>query len=181
EFASPHKSERGQMAIFIALIFQVLFVFFAMIVNVGLIVHDKINLQNSVDIAAYYAAQRQAEILNAIAHHNYQIRQAWKLLSWRLRVLGDLGYRGHPLQQTAGNNLNDQGAFGETATQAFRVPTVCVNHGAWGNKQNMCYSENISIPQIPDFKIINPFLPGNFAALIAVDILSDAQDSDGTK
>ena len=56
------------MAIFVALIFQVLFVFFAMAINIGLVVHDKINLQNSVDLAAYYAASKQAEVLNVIAH-----------------------------------------------------------------------------------------------------------------
>ena len=50
------SNEKGQMAIFVALSFQVLFVFFAMVVNIGLIVHDKINLQNSVDLAAYYGA-----------------------------------------------------------------------------------------------------------------------------
>lgn len=81
-------NKNGQMAVFIVLIFQVLFVLFAMVINIGLIVHDKINLQNSVDLAAYYAAQRQAESLNTIAHQNYQIRQAWKLLSWRYLVLG---------------------------------------------------------------------------------------------
>ncbi|RYZ91686.1 MAG: hypothetical protein EOP06_06380 [Proteobacteria bacterium] len=84
------RGETGQMSIFIALIFQVLFVFFAMVINIGLIVHDKINLQNAVDLGAYYAAQRQAEILNEIAHINYQIRQDYKLLVWRYRVLGTL-------------------------------------------------------------------------------------------
>ena len=64
---------------------------FAMVINVGLIVHDKINLQNSVDLAAYYGASKQAEWLNVIAHNNYQIRQAWKLLTFRYRVLGSLG------------------------------------------------------------------------------------------
>ena len=54
-------------------------------------VHDKINLQNSVDISAYYGAMKQAEMLNAIAHINYQIRQSWKLLVWRYRVLGSMG------------------------------------------------------------------------------------------
>ena len=54
--------QKGQMSIFIVLIFQVLFVFFAMTINIGLVVHDKINLQNSVDLAAYYAATKQAEI-----------------------------------------------------------------------------------------------------------------------
>ena len=48
------------MAIFIALFFQVLFVFFAMAINVGLVVHDKINLQSAADFAAYYGAARQA-------------------------------------------------------------------------------------------------------------------------
>ncbi|MBE8222262.1 MAG: hypothetical protein HAW60_05995, partial [Bdellovibrionales bacterium] len=81
-------NKKGQMAVFIVLIFQVLFVLFAMVINIGLIVHDKINLQNSVDLAAYYVAQRQAESLNAIAHQNYQIRQAWKLLAFRYFVLG---------------------------------------------------------------------------------------------
>ncbi|MFN9066527.1 MAG: pilus assembly protein TadG-related protein, partial [Bdellovibrionales bacterium] len=45
------KNKKGQVAIFIALLFQVLFLFFAMVVNVGLLVHHKINLQNSVDLA----------------------------------------------------------------------------------------------------------------------------------
>ena len=56
------------MAILVALIFQVLFVFFAMIVNVGLVVHDKIALQNAVDLGAYYGAMKQAEVLNQIGH-----------------------------------------------------------------------------------------------------------------
>ena len=61
-------------------------------------VHDKINLQNSVDIAAYYGAMKQAEMLNAIAHINYQIRQSWKLLTWRYRVLGSIGLTKVPLR-----------------------------------------------------------------------------------
>ena len=69
----PLSNSRGQAAIFVALIFNVLFVFFAMAINVGLVVHDKINLQNSADLAAYYAASKQAEMLNVIAHQNYQI------------------------------------------------------------------------------------------------------------
>ena len=84
-------NDKGQVALFVALIFQVLFVFFAMIVNVGLLVHHKINLQNSVDIAAYYGAMKQAEMLNAIGHVNYQIRQSWKLMSFRYGQLGTAG------------------------------------------------------------------------------------------
>jgi len=91
------RNRKGQVAIFIALIFQVLFLFFAMIINVGLLVHHKINLQNSADLAAYYGAMKQAEMMNAVGHVNYQIRQSWKLLSWRYRQLGTAGdYNIHP-------------------------------------------------------------------------------------
>lgn len=158
------RSQGGQMALFIALIFQVLFVFFAMIINVGLIVHDKINLQNSVDLAAYYAAQRQAEMLNAIGHYNYQIRQAWKLLTFRYRVLGDLGFQQHPIQLT-GENFDDVPAYQDQG----RPANVCINHGFWGYEQNLCFFSQIQIPPIPQMTIINPFLPTNFIAQNLID------------
>ena len=85
------KKRSGQISLFLAFIFPILFVFFAMTINIGLVVHDKINLQNSVDLAAYYGAAKQAEILNAIAHINYQMRQSWKLLAFRIRGFGHLG------------------------------------------------------------------------------------------
>ena len=88
------RRQRGQMAIFVVLIFQVLFVFFAMALNVALVVHDKINLQNSVDLAALYGAQKQAEVLNVLAHINFQMRQNFKLLAWRYRILGSITYIG---------------------------------------------------------------------------------------
>ena len=81
----------GQMTVFVALIFQVLFVFFAMAINIGLVIHDKINLQNSVDLGAYYGAQKMAEILNVMGHINFQIRQDYKLLAYRMRVIGGMG------------------------------------------------------------------------------------------
>ena len=59
-----------------------------MSINVGLVVYDKINMQNSLDLAAYYGASKQAEVLNAMAHINYQMRQNWKLLTFRYRILG---------------------------------------------------------------------------------------------
>ena len=90
-FVLTMRNEKGQVGIFVALIFQVVFVFFAMLVNVGLVVHHKINLQQSTDLAAYYGAMKQAEIMNVMAHVNFQIRQAWKLFTWRYRVLGTFG------------------------------------------------------------------------------------------
>jgi len=84
------KNKKGQAALFIVLVFQVLFILFAMSLNVAMVVYDKINMQNSLDLAAYYGAKKQAEVLNAMAHINYQMRQNWKLLAWRYRILGTL-------------------------------------------------------------------------------------------
>ncbi|MGE3974061.1 MAG: Tad domain-containing protein [Bdellovibrionales bacterium] len=143
------------MAVFVALIFQVLFVFFAMVINVGLLVHDKINLQNSVDLAAIYAAQRQAEILNTIAHSNYQIHQSWKLLAWRIRILGDVGRLSHP-----SNNPSNPGPYTDDidATTLSMPPLVCVDNGLWlGTNQNSCEKALLTTPAIPTLQIAPGF------------------------
>lgn len=85
------KGKKGQLIIFGVLVFPVIFFFLAMVINVGMVVHDKINLQNSVDLAAIYAAQKQAEVMDAMAHINYQMRQSYKLFAWRYLVLGNSG------------------------------------------------------------------------------------------
>ncbi|MBK9324549.1 MAG: Tad domain-containing protein [Bdellovibrionaceae bacterium] len=128
------NNRQGQVAIFIAMIFPVLFLFFAMIINVGLLVHHKINLQNSVDIAAYYGAAKQAEMLNAIAHTNYQIRQSWKLLSWRYRQLGTAGdYNTHPYDKDARQIRSDDiDGYPENLSGAqkdyYDSPAFCVTY-----------------------------------------------------
>lgn len=154
------RGESGQMAVFIALIFQVLFVFFAMVINVGLIVHDKINLQNAVDLGAYYAAQRQAEMLNEIAHLNYQIRQDYKLLAWRLRVLGNMGRPNHPASP------NYSGPTGDTLVANPLIadyPQFCVVHPDWKEHREFAANPNenvclqtpaVAIPNIPRLPVI---------------------------
>lgn len=129
------RNRKGQVAIFVALIFQVLFLFFAMIINVGLLVHHKINLQNSVDLAAYYGAMKQAETMNAIGHVNYQIRQSWKLLSWRYRQIGTAGdYHIHPYLKTMKtiDPNRDKEALPSplTASQLdyYNIPPFCITY-----------------------------------------------------
>ena len=131
-----HSQKSGQISILLALIFPVLFVFFAMTINIGLVVHDKINLQTSADLAAYYAAQKQAEVLNAIAHLNYQIRQHWKLLSFRIRGFGSVGLGNpsasppqpdHPFKSL--NAASEDPFWGE-------VPTVCTQVASFWAEQS---------------------------------------------
>jgi hypothetical protein len=152
------RNQRGQASIFVAFMFNVLFIFFAMAINVALIVNDKINLQNSTDLAAYYAATKQAEVLNAIAHMNYQIRQSYKLLAWRYRVLGGMGLGGlgtefHPAMS---GNIPDS---------PFSVPpSVCVNYSpTWLeiNNENLCKTSSLNIPPLPVVPEIAGFLGYN--------------------
>lgn len=121
---------KGQVALFVALIFQVLFLFFAMIVNVGLVVHHKINLQSSVDMAAYYGAMKQAELLNSIAHINYQMRQSWKLLAWRYRVLGSAGDESrHPYSYRSRSIVPQRDVeYSDDSLGNFTQPPFCITY-----------------------------------------------------
>lgn len=160
-----HTGEKGQIAIFVALIFQVLFVFFAMVVNVGLMVHHKINLQNSVDLAAYYGAMKQAEVMNAVAHVNYQLRQTYKLLVLRYRHLGMAGDTyNHPfdslggqLRAAAGIDQPFKAADGSECSARF-----CVNHPIFDIQEpneyycrEICKGVEIKLLGIPSVSGIN--------------------------
>jgi hypothetical protein len=179
---NPTAKERGQVAIFVALIFQVLFVFFAMLVNVGLLVHHKINLQNSVDIAAYYGAMKQAEMLNVIAHSNYQIRQSWKLLVFRYRHLGTYGDDHYPGARNVDNQASDggvsSGISNSSNTQDPNMfPAFCITYHPFqfmSPNENYCRHSG----QQGQFIIKTPPVPThvgtNFLGLISWDQLNIA-------
>jgi hypothetical protein len=167
------KNKKGQVAIFIALLFQVLFLFFAMVVNVGLLVHHKINLQNSVDLAAYYGAMKQAEVLNAIGHINYQIRQSWKLLTWRQRVLGSAGAGDpnapYPKFLANSNNLADVLAGGPNLQPQtpYRLPRFCITYaphelqnGANANENSCREMHTANVVALPNRNVLQ--IPGFF-------------------
>ena len=122
----------GQLSIFAILIFQVLFILFAMSLNIALVVHDKINLQNSVDLAAYYGAMKQAEMLNAIAHINYQIRQSWKLLTWRYRVLGNIGISNTSQLGNIAAPYDEEHKLKALTNERHGPYFVCLGHKYWG-------------------------------------------------
>lgn len=168
------RNEKGQAAIFVALMFNVLFVFFAMAINVALVVHDKINLQNSVDLATYYAAERQAEMLNAIAHQNYAIRQSWKLLTWRYRVLGTMGLDRDPKHPVWTGETSD------TLYSGAIRPVVCVTYKpTWievVRNENLCNRPNLRIPPLPQVQVIAGFLPINASLAALSSYLSNKFD-----
>ncbi len=140
------RNQRGQATILIGIIFQMVFIFFAMVINVGLLVNDKINLQNSVDIAAYYGAMKQAEILNTMAHVNFQIRQAWKLLNWRLWVLADIGRNQKYEDYIKGFYSATDDPASWITDDGSNYPVVCVRNAMWWDENHAGYTVN----QIPE-------------------------------
>lgn len=177
------RNNKGQVAIFIALLFQVLFLFFAMIINVGLLVHHKINLQNSVDLAAYYGAMKQAEVLNAIGHVNYQIRQSWKLLTWRHRVLGSAGGDSEintPYQKIRSNpsTLADvEAGLNTPISSTYQLPRFCIAYDPHELQNGQQSTENScrSMHQATRVTLPNPnalSIPGffGFGSVVATAI-----------
>ena len=175
------------MAIFVVLIFQVLFILFAMSLNVALLTYDKINLQNSVDMAVYYGAKKQAEVLNAMAHINYQMRQNWKLLAWRYRILGTLAqpYGGSqdywcPQNNEKATDCTSTGSTSPQQAQACRQAQsalqglygndycdksyfVCISQNLWkrgvsSSDQNLCTKKEIDIKPVVNLPVSAPFM-----------------------
>lgn len=169
-----------------------------MVINVGLLIHHKVNLQNSADLAAYYGAMKQAEVLNAMAHVNYQIRQSWKLFVWRYRILGTYGHKLssganslHPANLTfyttsspnmarfegpaASNRLNE-GRNGHE--NWYKRPLFCISHqgiGGWP-PENLCKVDARTVDEGQAFHVRNPpniaVIAGHIASGMAISVNS---------
>lgn len=72
-------SEDGQALVFVALVGLVIFLFFAMTMNVAELVNTKIKNQNAADAAAISAAVWQARTLNLISSANRNLLEHWAL------------------------------------------------------------------------------------------------------
>ena len=67
------RARGGQMAVVMALVMFTLVIFIAFATNMGILVNDRIRLQNSTDLAAYSGAYTQAAALNKMAKINDDI------------------------------------------------------------------------------------------------------------
>lgn len=67
------RSRRGQAAVLIALVLFSLIVFLALATNMGILVNDKVRMQNAADLGAYAGAYKEAQQLNALVQKNREI------------------------------------------------------------------------------------------------------------
>jgi len=139
----------------------------AFIINVGLFVKAKINLQNAVDAAAFSGAAVQARQLTNIAYVNWEMRNTYKEWMFKYYVLGQLGL------VKGNNNLSDANLrsggnvsfllttpsvagnagtveSGGVGFDKYNIPTICVHNNS---TTDIC--PLFALPGIPRFDAIN--------------------------
>ncbi len=67
------RSRQGQAAVLIALVTFSLVIFLALATNMGILVNDRIRMQNAADLGAYAAAYKEAQRLNVMVKKNEEI------------------------------------------------------------------------------------------------------------
>lgn len=180
-FITHLKNGRGQIALFFVFVFQVFFILLGMTINITLVVQDKINLQNSLDLATYYGASKQAETLNAMAHINYQMRQNYKLLAWRYRILGSLTLIATsapsapywcPANRAVAGAGSTAGCAPTATCRSSNYPNycdqaypICMTADVWSTgtpaRENICLNNGVSVGTIPPYPLIAVFNPVN--------------------
>jgi len=151
------KGEKGQLSIFLGIIMVIIITMMGFIINVGLFVKAKINLQNAVDAAAWSGAAVQARQLTNIAYLNWEMRNTYKEWMFKYYVIGQLGLSE---QLNAGvvtaspNTSFRLMAFpGSTEVDPFNLPSTCMS---FGGSKDIC--KLYSTPGLPRFEA--PGMPG---------------------
>jgi len=70
------SAQRGQAAVLVALSLFCMVIFLALATNVGIVVNDRIRMQNAADLAAYAGAFEEARALNRMTEINRRIVMA---------------------------------------------------------------------------------------------------------
>ncbi|OFZ19798.1 MAG: hypothetical protein A2X94_17145 [Bdellovibrionales bacterium GWB1_55_8] len=134
--------------------------FFAFVVNTGMLVNAKINLQNAADLAAYSGAATQARLLNNISYLNYEMRREYKKFLFRYYVLGNMAQSSFPHGPQDGpmpwKPSSTSGSYG--------VPIVCM---IFNQGDNFCHLfdgvPSIATPASTPLDSINQALQGAMA------------------
>jgi len=164
------KSQSGQVAIFVLMIFSLLFMFFGMAINIGMLVHHKINLQNAADMAALSAAAEQARILNMMGWKNYELRKNFKDFVYTYWVEMNDQHRDFPDPFSArAANLQFQGPWTHNSARGnFTVPSYCLGKTFGDPPGSMITCQKEGVPGT----FVTP--PSGIVALVGAEPISVA-------
>ncbi len=154
----------------------------AFIVNIGIFVKTKINLQNAVDAAAWSGAATQARQLTNIGYLNWEMRNIYKEWMFKYYVLGQISLPGTSLSNISpGQNMNFRlkNSFASMGGSAewdhFNLPAVCIQ---LSSTNNIC--QIYSVPGIPRFNNVG-VVGVDQAHNKFIDVIADQKAKDCAK
>jgi hypothetical protein len=138
------RDAHGQAALMVALISTTFFLFIAFVLNIGMLVNAKINLQNAADMAAYAGAAAQARHLNHIAFLNYEMRRELKKYAFRQTVVGTLAYPDAPGGAAAAGS--GKRTYAQNGANSLDRPVTCL---IFLPEDNVCQNAELRGFKIP--------------------------------
>jgi hypothetical protein len=160
--------ESGQSTLFVGMSLGLFVVFFAFVINIGMLVNAKINLQNAADLAAYAGASVQARQLNHIGWLNYEMRRALKKYLFRYYVIGNIAMEPFPRTDPGPPGGPPRWAPRLNASPEYKVPVVCI---IFGERDNYCQNAtqaSIVIPPSNPLDAASEMLASTMRALESV-------------
>ncbi|WP_127716620.1 TadE/TadG family type IV pilus assembly protein [Halobacteriovorax sp. HLS] len=146
-----YKDQRGQLSIFLGIIMVIVITMMGFIINVGLFVKAKINLQNAVDAAAWSGAAVQARQMTNIAYLNWEMRNTYKEWMFKYYVIGQLGLGSQldPAVTASQSNTNFRLVPfpGSNEFDPYNLPSTCMS---FGGSKDIC--KLFSTPGLPRFE-----------------------------
>src|SRR5690606_22528924 len=158
---TKRTSEKGQISIFFSASLVVLVSIIAFVINVGLFVKAKINLQNATDASAFAGAAVQSRQLTNIAYLNWEMRNIFKEWMFKYYVIGNLNIV-DVMNATPGAGssarmnfrmepdidvLKTPGTEGASVQDPYNFPSICIHLS--GSTTNIC--RRYAIPGLPEF------------------------------
>jgi hypothetical protein len=170
-FMTLTKSQEGQISIFFSASLVVFISIIAFVINVGLFVKAKINLQNATDASAWAGAAVQSRQLSKIAYLNWEMRNIYKEWMYKYYVVGSLNVPGveDPNAKTSCeggkectnfrlapdvNALLENGDPNRFNFDDYNFPAVCIHIAK--SQTNIC--KRFAVPGLPEFGGYN--IPG---------------------
>jgi hypothetical protein len=140
------RNAHGQLTIFFAVTLVMVLTITAFVINVGMYVKAKINLQNAVDAAAWSGAAVQARQLTNIAYMNWELRNVYKEWLFKYYVLGGISLP-QVKNPTGSGNINFRmQQFNGGPSDPYGFPSTCID---LSDNSNIC--KIYEVPGLPRF------------------------------
>ena len=136
-------NQKGQVAVLVVVIFTFLFLLFGMVINIGMLIHHKINLQNAADMAAYSGAAEQARILSTIGWKNFELRKNLKEFAYFYWAQHSAWNYGFPKNVSQATGVQPQSW----------MPIICLDDhfNQWAASEDPSFQPNSKVAEVCKF------------------------------